>query len=136
MEETPGVAPGGAVPDPGTATPETAVGEARSDEAAQDTAQLLAVREALLRAYPDVVPELVGGESVEALLASLEPAAAAYQRLAAGLAQRATPAAPTAPVVPAGSVAPVVFDLDRLPAVEKIRQALAREGRRPAGLGE
>ena len=83
---------------------------------------LSAVRELALRAYPETVPELVGGESVAAILGSLEPAAAAYRRIAEGVA--ANQQAPVAPVVPAGSAPPVAFDPERLPSVEKIRRGL------------
>ena len=85
---------------------------------------LAAVRELALRAYPETVPEMVGGESVAALMQSLEPAAAAYQRIAAGVAAGQS-AAVVAPVVPAGSAPAVAVDLERLPSVEKIRRGLA-----------
>ncbi|MCA9877146.1 MAG: hypothetical protein KC442_05180 [Thermomicrobiales bacterium] len=135
MGEAQGVAPGSVAPDVETAELEDLAVDEVAPDPEHAAAQVSAVREALLRAYPDVVPELVGGESVEALLASLEPAAAAYQRLAAGFAQRAGavggPAGGlAAPMVPAGSAAPITLDVERLPAVEKIRQALAREGMR------
>lgn len=88
---------------------------------------LAAVRDLALRAYPETVPELVGGDSVAALLGSLEPAAAAYRRIAEGVAASAAPAptAPVAPTVPAGSAPPVAIDPERLPSVEKIRRGLA-----------
>jgi hypothetical protein len=84
---------------------------------------LAAVRELVLRAHPDVVPELVAGETIAGLIASVEPARAAYARLAESLsfAQEATPASP----VPAGGSAPIAVDPDRLPAAEKIRRGLA-----------
>ena len=86
---------------------------------------LAAVRELALRAYPETVPELVGGDTVEAILGSLEPAAAAYRRIAEGV----TAHAPllVAPTVPAGSAPPVAFDPERLPSVEKIRRGLAAQ---------
>lgn len=80
-----------------------------------------AVRELVLRAHPDVVPELVTGDSVAALIASVEPARAAYARLADALAQ----VRPAAAVVPAGGGTPITVDPDRLPAAEKIRRGLA-----------
>ncbi len=87
---------------------------------------LAAVRELALRAYPETVPEMVSGESIAALMQSLEPAAAAYQRIAAGVAARApATVAAVAPVVPAGSAPAVTVDLERLPSVEKIRRGLA-----------
>ena len=97
--------------------PEPAAGGALS------AADLAALRELALRAYPETVPELVGGESVAALLASLEPAAAAYQRIA-----REVTASGPPPTVPAGSAPPPAIDPERLPSVEKIRRGLARRG--------
>ena len=85
---------------------------------------LAAVREVVLRAYPEAVPELIGGASVAEVLGSVEAAAAAYQRIAEGVAARSV--APVAPVVPAGSMAPVAVDPETLPSVEKIRRGLAR----------
>jgi hypothetical protein len=84
---------------------------------------LAAVRELVLRAHPDVVPELVTGETIAGLIASVEPARAAYARLTESLsiAQEAPPASP----VPAGGSAPIAVDPDRLPAAEKIRRGLA-----------
>ncbi len=87
----------------------------------QPPAELDAVREMVLRAYPDVVPELVAGDSVAALLASVEPARSAYARLAETWAgSRDAASAP----VPAGGGAVIAVDPDRLPAAEKIRRGL------------
>lgn len=87
---------------------------------------LAAVRELALRAHPETIPELVTGDSVAAILASLEPAATAYRRIAEGIAARTpAPTVPSIPTVPAGSTPPVAIDADRLPPVEKIRRALA-----------
>ena len=98
----------------------TEVGEGAGTAMGSD--DLAAVRELVLRAYPETVPELVGGESVAAILGSVEPAAAAYRRIAEGVAANA-PAA-VAPVVPAGSAPAVALDPERLPSVEKIRRGL------------
>lgn len=43
--------------------------------------QLARLRETLITAYPDAVPELVAGGDFEALLASVDPAREAYQRV-------------------------------------------------------
>ena len=90
---------------------------------AMNAEELAAVRELALRAYPETVPELVGGESVAALLRSLEPASAAYRRIAEGVAAHA-PTAPV-PIVPAGSAPSISVDPEQLPSVEKIRRGLA-----------
>lgn len=46
-----------------------------------DGPQLTRLRETLVMAYPDAVPELVAGEDFETLLASVAPAREAYQRV-------------------------------------------------------
>lgn len=94
--------------------PETAdLPDAPGEE--QDVA---AVRDLVLRANPDVVPELVTGATIADLIASVEPAREAYARLAASIAAaRAS--------VPAGGGVPIAVDPDRLPAHEKIRRGLA-----------
>ena len=84
--------------------------------------ELAALREALLAAYPEAGAELVGGESVGAMLASLGPARAAWERVAATAAR---PGATAPPPVPAGSAPPVAVDVAALPATEKIRRGLA-----------
>jgi hypothetical protein len=56
-------------------------GEAASVEAAGGE-ELGKVRELVLKAHPDVVPDLVRGSSVDELIASVEPARSAYQRIA------------------------------------------------------
>jgi hypothetical protein len=81
------------------------------------------VRKLVLLAHPDVVPELVTGETVAALLASVEPARSAYARLAGTW--REEREAATGAMVPAGGGAPIAIDPDRLPAAEKIRRGLA-----------
>src|SRR5215204_1790280 len=45
-------------------------------------ADLSKVRELVLKAHPDVVPDLIAGGSVDELIASVEPARSAYQRIA------------------------------------------------------
>ena len=108
---------------------------AGTEQADARAAELAAVRELALKAHPDAVPELVGGASVAELMASVEPARAAYRRIAEAAvgrvqAQAAAPAVPPVPpAVPAGDAPRVVVDVDRLPAAEKIRRGLARRRR-------
>lgn len=117
---------------PNELTDETAVAAAANDamepnrttspiEAETAGDELAGVRELVLRAHADAVPELVTGATVAELLASVEPARAAYARIA----ERLAPAEPAAPSVPAGGAGPVPVDPDRLPAPEKIRRGLA-----------
>jgi hypothetical protein len=107
-------------------TEETAITQDTPETGAMGGDDLAAVRELALRAYPETVPELVTGDSVATLLSSLEPAAAAYRRIAEGVAAQApSPATPATPTVPAGSAPPVSLDPAQLPSVEKIRRGLA-----------
>jgi len=87
---------------------------------------ITAVRALVLKAHPDTVPELIAGETVEALLASIEPAQAAYRRVIESV--PVAPSTPVAPSVPAGSAPPLAVDPDRLPPAEKIRRGLAARG--------
>ena len=113
------------------------------------------VRELVLKAHPDVVPDLVRGSSVDELIASVEPARSAYQRIAEQVRQGgggaglqgggetaiSSEAASTAndtgsttvvaqpPLVPAGGATNVAEPGDLGPTT-KIAQALAaRKGR-------
>lgn len=83
-------------------------------------ADLEAVRALVLQAHRDVVPELVTGDSVAGLLASVETARDAYARLA----ESWTEANPRPVPVPAGGGATLPVDPDKLPAAEKIRRGL------------
>jgi hypothetical protein len=99
-------------PDSASATPDP-------DQPASDERDR--IRELVLLAHPEVVPELVQGASIGELLASIEPARSAYRTLA----ERIQAAAPPVASVPAGGSGPAPLDLDRLPAAEKLRRGLA-----------
>ena len=103
-----------------TETPPVAIPATPADTTPAD---LAAVRDLALRAHPDAVPELVGGATLAELMASLEPARAAYRRIVE--ARPSAPTPPPAPTVPAGAAPPLALDPDRLPATEKIRRGLA-----------
>ena len=103
-------------------------GQAQPAASALTAEELAAVRELALRAHPDAVPELVTGASVGELMASLEPARAAYRRIAETVGQGAPPPV-VAPAVPAGDAPRLAVDVEALPAAEKIRRGLA--GQRP-----
>jgi hypothetical protein len=81
--------------------------------------ELALVREVVLKAHPDAVPELIGGETIADLLASVEPARAAYARIS----ERQRPAGETPPTVPAGAATAVV-DPATLPSHELIRRGI------------
>jgi hypothetical protein len=104
---------------------------------------LARIRELVLQAHPDVVPDLIRGDCFDDLLASIEPARTAYQRIADQLragapttASTTTPAdtAPPArpPHVPAGG-ATTIIDPASLTPTTKIARAL--DERRKAGGG-
>ncbi len=97
------------------------------DQNVQEMNDITAVREVVLSAYPDCVPELVQGDTVAELLASVEPARAAYARVAATV---PTPveAVSTPPPVPAGG-SRAVIDPGDLPAAEKVRRGIANHRR-------
>ncbi|HYI24272.1 MAG TPA: hypothetical protein VD767_02590 [Thermomicrobiales bacterium] len=86
-----------------------------------DTGQLERIRDLVLRAHPDVVPELVTGTTIADLLASIEPATTAYTNLAS----RIDAARPAPMQVPAGTVVPGAVDPDTLSPSEKVRRGLA-----------
>ena len=92
---------------------------------------LARIRELVLQAHPDVVPDLVRGDSFDDLLASIEPARTAYQRIADQLragTPSTTPPADTTPTtrpphVPAGGATSVI-DPSSLTPTTKIARAL------------
>jgi hypothetical protein len=106
---------------------EEAMNEEQNEiEVAMD-GELDAVRAVVLAAYPDSVPELIRGETVPELLASIEPARAAYARVAESVAVSVEPVV-AAPVVPAGGGSAVI-DPGALPAAEKVRRGIAGQRR-------
>jgi hypothetical protein len=120
----------------------TEVGEVRDaagTPAASDAAELGKVRDLVLQAHPDVVPDLVRGNSLDELLASVEPARSAYQHVAERVRTSATthptdagaPApTPRPPAVPAGG-ATTVLDPSTLGPTTKIARALAERRNAP-----
>lgn len=84
---------------------------------------LAAIRDLVLKAHPQVVPELVTGETIEDLLASVGPASDAYSRLADQL-------QPAPPTVPAGASTPATLDPERMPAALKIQLGLRNRAAR------
>jgi hypothetical protein len=118
---------------------------ANSDEPVP-AAELNTVRELVLKAHPDVVPDLIAGSSVDELVASVEPARTAYQRIADQVREASsregeearsreerdassTPSLVQPPAVPAGGAATVVDPGDLAPT-SKIAQALAARKKR------
>lgn len=104
-----------------TITPTTDQHQTTATVPADDLAK---VRDLIITAHPDAVPELITGSSIDELTASVDNAVAAYQRIAAAVAPHAEPA----PAVPGG--ASVAVKLDDLPAMELIRRGVAELKRR------
>ena len=112
------------------------------------------VRDLVLKAHPDIVPDLVRGGSVDELIASVEPARTAYQRIADQLRSRegeqlrsreerddsstsrllpaatisSTPSVVQPPVVPAGGASNVA-DPGEIKPMSKIATAIAERRR-------
>lgn len=103
-------------PDPTPEHPPRASNDSQTEEIAT-------IRDLVLRAHPDVVPELITGTSVAELLSTIEPAQAAYGRLLETV-RSSQPRATSVPAVPAGGSVPVPIDPDRLPPAEKIRRGI------------
>ncbi|MDQ6907723.1 MAG: hypothetical protein M3176_12925 [Chloroflexota bacterium] len=75
------------------------------------------LRTTLAAAHPDAIPELIGGETVGEMIASLETAKAAYQRTV-----ERTKAA--MPVAAGGGGRPVGVDVSKLSPLTKISMGL------------
>jgi 5,10-methenyltetrahydromethanopterin hydrogenase len=104
----------------------TEIGGAATAEAGTGGAATFAVlsaeerqtlRATLAAAHPDTVPELIGGETVGEMVASLEAAKAAYQRTV----ERARAAIP---VAAGGGGRPVGVDVAKLSSLAKISMGL------------
>ena len=86
-----------------------------------DTADLSVVRELARKAYADAIPELIDGGSVAEIMHSVEGAREAYARVHAEVKTRLEEQRSRPPVVPAGGSVAGGFDVERLPASEKLR---------------
>lgn len=96
------------------------------------------VRDLVLQAHREVVPELIAGASLTDLLASIEPARQAYANLANRIQAGQAPVAdaPAVPPVPAGGTGPAPLDLDRMPASEKLRRGILQRTRNRSSLSQ
>lgn len=107
----------------------------RPEATGDDPDVLRRVRDLVLQAHREVVPELIVGGSLTELLASIEPAREAYANLATRIEAERLPELPTAtvPLVPAGGTGPAPLDLDRMPASEKLRRGILQRTRGTQG---
>jgi hypothetical protein len=90
-----------------------------------DGVDLDQVRELVLAAHPDVVPEMVRGATFDELMASVEPARTAYQRIVEEH-RRASPAPKVAVQPGQRSASPAEFD--SFSPLAKISEGLRRQG--------
>lgn len=74
--------------------------------------EITAVHALILASHQNIVPELITGDSIPALIASIAPAQEAYGRITANLR------------IPAGGNTAVILDADSLTTFEKIRRGL------------
>ena len=71
------------------------------------------VRDLILELHPGLVPELLGGDTVESLISSVASAQAAYDRIVTGF------------TIPAGGNPPMALDVESIPTFDKIRRGLS-----------
>lgn len=76
-------------------------------------ASVAAVRNLILSLHRGIVPEMIGGETVEAVISSIVPAQNAFNRVVSGLS------------IPAGGNPSVTLDVESIPTFDKIRRGLS-----------
>lgn len=123
--ETPASA---ATPPPAAAQPPTSSSTppaSGSSPSASSGVDMAAVRDLVLAAHADVVPEMIAGESFDELMASVGPAQAAYKRIVDSVRTSQPPS------VPAGG-APRTFtiNVEELSPAAKIAEGLRQRNAR------
>jgi hypothetical protein len=94
------------------------------DEDVIETAEAtVPLRELVMKAYPDIVPELLSGETVEEMLASIPAAQEAYGRIV-----EASKAAHPEPIPAVGGARHFPMDVAAMSPALKIREGLRRKG--------
>jgi len=86
-------------------------------EAVPDDAEML--RDLIVRAHPDAIPELIQGASLREMLASLPDAQAAFARVAEAAAAQTKPAVPSGSAIRSREPGPA-----NLSPADKIRSAM------------
>jgi len=104
-------------------------GTPTADDAGLDLDQL---RELVLLAHPDVIPELVSGATFAELMGSVETARAAYLRAVEAIRKgQPAPAETAAPKIPAGGgQRQASVNVEHLSPAAKISEGLRRRGSR------
>ena len=103
--------------------PEEAQAQATNESSVETPEATIPLRELVMKAYPDVVTELLTGETVEEMLASLPAAREAYDRIVE--ASRSTQPE-TVPAV--GGARNFPMDVAAMSPALKIREGLRRKG--------
>lgn len=88
-------------------------------EAEDPVSELDQVRNLILTSHTNIVPELVQGDTVADLVASIDHAREAYTRI--------LDSQPKPVTIPAGGNTPVTVDINTLPTSEKLRRGLAAQ---------
>lgn len=109
-----------AEPQPAAAGPEGTGDPAPQTEGSEDGTATL--RDVIARAYPDAVPEMISGETVDEMLASVPTAREAYRQVA-----ETVRAGQPDPVPAGGGVRTPDANLDAMSPELKIREALRRK---------
>ncbi len=87
------------------------------------TVDLGQVRDLIIAAHPDVVPEMIAGGTFDELMTSIQPARDAYQRIAS---QTIRPIAPPVAAQP-GQRAAMIQEMETLSPLGKISEGLRRQ---------
>ncbi len=103
--------------------PEETQTQATNESPAETPEATVSLRELVLKAYPDVVPELLTGETVGEMLASLPAAQEAYGRIV-----EAAKSAQPEPVPAVGGGRQFPMDVSTMSPALKIREGLRRRG--------
>jgi hypothetical protein len=116
------------VEDAGVAAEETTDGEAEVAGAASAEHEVQQLRELIVRAHPDTVPELLQGGSLSELLACLPTAQAAYARVAQAARPDGATEGGSVPVAAGAALRSLEPRAEGLSPLAKIRVGLTRRG--------
>ncbi len=103
-----------------------------SSAATPDPVDMGELRDLVLKANPDVIPEMIAGDTFDTLMASVDPAKAAYQRIVQSVGGAAGGGAAAVARVPAGGGATrqFVVNIEELSPSAKIAEGLRQRQRK------
>jgi hypothetical protein len=114
--------------DVGVAAEETAEGDAEAAGAPSTEHDAQQLRDLIVRAHPDTVPELLQGGSLAELLACLPAAQAAYARVAETAQSGGVEEVGNVPVAAGATLRSLAAQAEGLSPLAKIRVGLTRRG--------